>query len=265
MSYPSFAVNHYLCPPDVPLDTFADVVASAGFDGIGLTQAALDEMPVPALKALLDSRGLQVSSLNTAGFFLSEDPEQARRNERLLQVAAELQAPALNVIVGATGPDVPLEQARARAEAGLAGLAERAQQLGVQLVVEPLWLANAFTKSCFHSISQLRGVFSRIPGLKLNLDYYHLWCDPDLGDVLRAADIPVGLLQVCDVSWADTPNQALRAPLGEGRLSVLAQLAAAGHAGEGHTVELELFIDQLPGRDYADLIRDAARQLLPQG
>ena len=265
MSYPRFAVNHYLCPSDVSLDTFTGVVADAGFDGIGLTEAALNEMPLPALQDLLEARGLQVSSVNTAGFFLSEDPAQVERNERLLQIAAELQTPALNIIVGATAPTLPLEQARAQAEAGLAVFAQRAQERGVQLVVEPLWLANAFTKSCFHSVSQLRDVFTRIPGLKLNVDYYHLWCDPDLGNVLRGADIPVGLLQVCDVTWDDAPNRALRAPLGEGRLSVMEQLASAGHVKGDHTVELELFIDQLPGRDYAELIRSAARQLLLQG
>lgn len=261
MTFPPFAVNHYLCPDDVALEAFAGVVADAGFDGIGLTQAALSETSLPALRRLLSERGLRVSSVNTAGFFLSADPEQAERNTRLLAAAAELEAPALNIIVGAADTALPLEHARRRAEEALASFATDAHQAGVQLVVEPLWMANAFTKSCFHSISQLGKVFARIPGLKLNLDYYHLWCDPDLGEAVRGADCPIGLLQVCDIDWPETPNQAVRAPLGEGRLSVLAQLQTLGwHAGD-YPVELELFIDQHPGRDYAALIRDAARQL----
>jgi len=258
---PRYAVNHYLCPVGVSLETFTGVVAAAGFDGIGLTQAALDEMPLPSLMALLRDRGLGVSSVNTAGFFLSSDGRQSERNERFLRAAVELQAPALNVIVGAAGPSLPLAEARRLAEAGLTSFARRAQDAGVQLVIEPLWMANVFTKSCFQSIAQLRDIFARIPGLKLNLDYYHLWCDPDLGKVLRGEDLPIGLLQLCDVTWPESPNQAARAPLGEGKLSVLAELAAAGHVNGEYCVELELFIDQLPGRNYTDLIQAAARQL----
>lgn len=258
---PRFAVNHYLCPPGVSLGEFAGVVADAGFDGIGLTQAAVSEAAPSALRSLLSDRGLNVSSVNTSGFFLGQDAQQARCNERLLATAAALEAPALNVIVGAADASTLLETARAQAEDALAAFAAQARKAGVQLLVEPLWMSNAFTKSCFNSISHARQVFSRIPGLKLNLDYYHLWCDPDLGDTLRGQGCPVGLLQICDVDWADTPNQAVRAPLGEGRLNVLTQLQALQQAPGDYPVELELFINQHPGRDYAALIRDAARQL----
>lgn len=262
MTYPRYAVNHYLCPPDVSLATFVGTVADAGFDGIGLTEAALQQMPLPDLRAMLAERQLAISSVNTAGFFLSDDPQQAQRNTWLLNATAELDAPVLNIIVGASEPAVPLETARTRAEEWLASFAERAQTAGVQLIVEPMWLANTFTKSCFQSISQIDDVLSRIPGLKLNLDYYHLWSDPDLGRVLRGQGCPVGLLQICDITWDTAPNHAVRAPLGEGRLSILEQLTALGHAPGDYSIELELFIDQLPGRNYADLIRDAARQLL---
>jgi len=263
---PKYAVNHYLCPTGVSLETFADTVASAGFDGIGLTEAALAESqladrPVSALRHLLAERGLSVSSVNTAGFFLSDDPAQSERNTRLLEAAAGLAPAALNIIVGAGDLALPLEAAREQAEAGLARYAERARQAGVQLIVEPMWVANAFGKSCFHSIAQVEAVFSRIPGLKLNLDYYHLWCDPDLGRVLRGQGCEIGLLQICDVDWPQTPNQAVRAPLGEGKLPVLGQLADMQRIPGAYPIELELFINQLPGRDYAELIRSAARQL----
>lgn len=261
MTHSRYAVNHYLCPADVSLAAFADVVAAAGFDSIGLTEAALTQMPLPALRSLLIERRLHVSSINTAGFFQSEDINQAQRNTRLLEAAAELEASVLNIIVGAAGPELLLEVARARAEEGLAAFAEHARAMDVQLVVEPLWLVNIFTKSCFQSISQINGVMSRIPGLKLNLDYYHLWSDPDLGQTLRGENGSIGLLQVCDIGWQDTPNHVVRAPLGEGRLSVLAQLADMGRIPGDYPIELELFIEQLPGRNYADVIRDAARQL----
>lgn len=261
MARPRYAVNHYLCPPQVRLDLFAQEVAEAGFDGIGLTEAALAGASVPSLRSVLNGCGLQVSSVNTAGFFLSADAGQARRNDRLLDIASELDAGVLNIIIGAADETVPLDIARSQAQDALAAFAQKAADCGVQLVLEPLWIANAFTKSCVHSISQTERIFSHIPGLKLNLDYYHLWADPDLARALRGQGCDVGLLQICDVDWRGAPNLAVRAPLGQGRLSVLAQLESLGWQPGQCTLELELFIDQLPSQDYAALIRAAARQL----
>src|SRR5690606_15840008 len=112
-----------------------------------------------------------------------------------------------------------------------------------------------------HSISHCERIFSQIPNLKLNLDYYHLWADPELARTLLGEGCTVGLLQICDVDWQDAPNQAVRSPLGKGKLSVLDQLNSLGWRPGSYTLELELFINQLPGQDYAALIRTAAQQL----
>lgn len=258
MNKQRYAVNHYLCPADIPFRTFAEEVAKAGFDSIGITEAAVQEMGVASLSSLLADMGLGVSSLNTAGFFLSDDPRQDRRNAALLEAAVNLNADALNIIVGAAHESIPLHEARALAQHGLAGMATQAHAAGVQLVVEPMWIANVYSKSCFNSIAQIENVFAAIPGLKMNLDYYHLWADPDIGRVIRGNSVEAGLIQLCDISWQTLPSQALRAPLGEGRLSVLTELETLGWQPGGCTLELELFIDQLPGRDYAQLIREAA-------
>lgn len=261
MRVPSYAVNHYLCPADVSFSDFARVVAEAGFHAVGVTERALDELGVGPMARVLDDLGLGVSSVNSAGFFLSDDPAQPARNAALLEAAGQLKADALNVLVGGGPESLCLEQAREQALAGLAAFAADARTARVPLVVEPMWLANVFGKSCVNSIVQLERAASSIPGLALNLDYYHSWADPDLGRVLRGESLPVGLLQICDVDWAEQPNQALRAPLGEGRLRVLDQLAAHRWQPGNYPVELELFAHLLPGRDHRQLIHQAGRLL----
>ncbi|MBN3268356.1 TIM barrel protein [Bordetella bronchiseptica] len=255
---PLYAVNHYLCPAGTPLPEFAARVARAGFGGIGLTAAALDEMPLPAIASLLDGLGLRVSSVNTAGFFRGGAAGQAGRNLRLLEAAAALDAVALNVIVGADDESVPLQQARQAVARALEGFGAQARAAGVRLAIEPLNLSNVFSKSCVNTIAQVEALRDAIGEAMINVDYFHLWADPDLPRLLGGQGMPIGLTQWCDVTWTGHPGQARRAPLGAGRLPAAGYLDGLA---VDCPVEIELFIDQLPGMDYARIIDDSARHL----
>lgn len=255
---PLYAVNHYLCPAGTPLPEFAARVARAGFGGIGLTAAALDEMPLPAIASLLDGLGLRVSSVNTAGFFRGGAAGQAGRNLRLLEAAAALDAAVLNVIVGADDESVPLQQARQAVARALEGFGAQARAAGVRLAIEPLNLSNVFSKSCVNTIAQVEALRDAIGEATINVDYFHLWADPDLPRLLGGQGMPIGLTQWCDVTWTGHPGQARRAPLGAGRLPAAGYLDGLA---VDCPVEIELFIDQLPGMDYARIIDDSARHL----
>ena len=73
------SINHYLTPAGYPLATFLDDAVAAGGSGVGLTERALAEMSVPALRRMLRDRNLRVTSVNSAGFFLWDDPARAKR------------------------------------------------------------------------------------------------------------------------------------------------------------------------------------------
>lgn len=256
------AVNHYLCPAGLAWGSFLDRAQAHGYSGVGVTAAALREVPATCMREDLQRRGMTATSVNTAGFFLHADFDrvQAPVNARLLRDAAELGAP-LNVIVG--GSDgMPLADARARATDGLRTLARQAQALGVALVVEPLHPLQARGKSCFNTLAQVEAVFGAIPGLRLNADLFHLWWDPDLERLLRGDGVPIGLLQVCDVAIAD-PASPLprRVPLGEGFLDWSRCVRTVQRAFPAAAVELELFADQLPGRALDELLRTNASAL----
>jgi sugar phosphate isomerase/epimerase len=255
-------VNHYLCPADLGLCDFLDALVRHGFSGVGLTQRALESLPLPRLQAELSGRGLSVSSLNTAGFFFDAadaGSAQAVANQHLLEAAAELAVPCLNVIVGSTTQQ-PLHEARRYAREQLRRLAVQASNMGVPLVLELLNPLNVRSKSCLNTLAQAHQMGAGLPGLRLNADFFHVWWDPDLEDLLRGEQA-VGLLQICDVASDPQTGVARRVPLGEGFLDWQRVLTAARRQFPDAPVELELFADQLPGRPLDELLASSASQL----
>ncbi len=258
-----FSVNQYLCPADLPPADFLDLVARHGFQGAGVTQQCLQALPAADMAAALRGRGMALTSVNSAGFFLQEGEaavRQEQRNRWFLQQASDLGQARLNVIVGGSAT-LPLSAARDLATTSLYRFAREAADAGVQLMLEPLHHLNARTKSCFNSISQMLPIFDALPDLTLNADLYHLWWDPDLERLLRGGLLPLGLLQVCDVGIPEGDIVPRRIPLGEGFIPWSAYIRTTRQAFPGLPIELELFIDQLPGRNPLDILTSSAAAL----
>ena len=256
-----FAISHYLCPADMNLLEFLDAACKCGFSSVGLTLRALDETTTPRLVRELKVRGLGVSSVNSAGFFLIEDGDARRRqdmrNTSLLEATAELGAHALNVIVGAQ-TEKPLHEARRRAAEHFAQFADQAKSMNVSLAVEPLNPLNVRTKSCFNTIAQMERVLKGMEGVSLNADLFHLWWDPDLERLLNGESIDIGLLQICDVSTDPTNGLPRRIPLGEGFMDWRCVVGAVRRQFPNAPIELELFADQLPGRNVKEILENGA-------
>jgi len=264
MSSLPFYVNYYLCPPTVKATDFFTRIAKSGFCGVGLTQNVLQSQTDAELPRMLQRLGLGVSSLNSCGFFL-QDGDRASIQDELnmwfLQQAAAFGQPKLNVIVGGSST-MPLKQARDKATLQLQRLSGAAADLGVKLMVEPLHHLNVRSKSCFNSLSQLAPIFDRIPGLTLNADLFHLWWDPDLERLLSGDFLPVGTLQICDVAMTPDHPVPRRVPLDEGIIPWRHYVQTLQQSCPGTPIELELFADQLPGRDLDELLAKSRAALL---
>lgn len=254
------AVNHYVCPEGLPCVAFLDEAARRGYGAVGLTRAALSELPAHRMRQELAARGLHVSSVNSA-LLSPERTDGMDDNAWLLDAAAELDAP-LNIIVTGTAA-MPLSQARNCATDVLAGFAGRAQQRGVRIVLEPLHPLHARGRSCVNTLAQVAAIREQVPTLAVNADFFHLWWDPDFDRLLLGDWMPVGLLQVCDVAPAEDLALPRRVPLDEGFIDWRACLRSAMRAFPDTPVELELFADQLPGRAWVDLLRTNASALAP--
>ena len=256
----SHSVSHYLCPTDMRLSDFLDLVVSHGFGGVGLTQRALDELPARHLRRELDARNLFVTALNSAGYFLAANPadiaRQAALNSSLLHAANEIGGASLNIITG--GPaHFNLRDARARIAEALAIFALSAERYGVPLLVEPLHPSVAATQSCLNTIAHAEKLIADLPSISINLDFYHLWWDPDFDRFAEEKNRRLGLIQVCDIG-APVGGLARRVPQDEGALDWRDLLARLQASSSAVPIELELFADQLPGRSTQQILASAA-------
>ena len=256
-------LNHYLCPQDMSVESFLDLAVAHGFNGVALTVRSLTECPAHRLAPLLRARGLSVSSVNSAGYFLFEGHEAAgqhARNDWLLAQTAELGGTALNVIVGGSTM-MDLHEARARSIEQLHAFAEKARAAGVRLLIEPFHPLLNRSKSPLNTISECVELCARIPGMLINLDLFHSWWDPEIDWAVSAGTAPIGLLQICDVHCAADSGLPTRVPLGEGILAWQRYVRMFRDSQPQRPIELELFIDRMPGRDAHAIVRESAARL----
>lgn len=265
------SINHYLAPPGYPLQSFLDEAASAGATGIGITERALSETTLPALKAMLRERGLGVTSVNSAGFFLWADPDRAKLqravNTRLLEAAAELAADTLVVIggglhdMGAEDKGGDLSRARSVFEAELPALIAAAGKYGVRLGVEPMHPLRIFTKGTLNTLAQAAQLCDRLPGLGVVLDLFHTWWDPDLEPMLARLSDRLTLVQLSGVMQPRHPNALpKRCLLKQGAADVGRVLQVLKQCGYHGRFEFELFAEDLDGQKAADVMTAAAAE-----
>ena len=194
------SINHYICPDDVTVPEFLDAVVAVGARAVGVTARAVAETGAGPLKAMLDERGLAVSSVNSAGYFAKKDGAPVDDHDRrMVEAAAMLDAGVLCVISGGRGPVRSVEAAQARVRDGLEALAEIARPAGVTLGVEPIHPVDLMTKGCVNSIADTLTLIDGIEGVGMILDINHSWWDPALPGVCRDHRDRVALFQLCNV------------------------------------------------------------------
>lgn len=253
------SINHYICPDDVAVPAFLDAVVVAGAGAVGVTARAVAEAGARALKAMVDGRGLAVSSVNSAGYFAGKDGALVDdRDRRMVEAAAILDAGALCVISGGRGPERSIEAAQSRVRDGLAEFAEIARPAGVRLGVEPIHPVDLMTKGCVNSIADTLALIEDIEGVGMILDVNHSWWDPALPRICREHEDRVALLQICNVIEPE-PSRPRREFLSAGLVDVAGLIAGFEADGYSGFYEFELFPPDLRGRPFEDALEDAAR------
>ncbi|MGD9946218.1 MAG: sugar phosphate isomerase/epimerase family protein [Burkholderiaceae bacterium] len=268
MTAARYCLNHYICPPGLGLLDFLDLAVAHGFVGVGLTERALQELDTVRLAEALRERGLSISSVNSAGYFLYGDAERARqqaeRNRWLIDCCALLGGAPLNVIVGGLGHTdgtLRLAAARQRAHEQWLGFAGQAAAAGVPLLFEPIHPLGMWLKGCVHSLQESEEFVRGVPGAAITLDCFHSWWDAALPDFLARDDSPLALVQICDVAAMGEDSIPQRVPPGEGVLDLGPLLRDCLRRRLPPCLELELFAAQLKGRDLGDVLKRACRHL----
>lgn len=255
------AINHYVCPDGYGVTRFLDDVAVMGVGAVGLTRAALGEMPVPDLRRDLQARGMSVTTLNSAGFFTfcdtADRQRQADENKRLLETAAEIDAQMLTVITGGMNQSASVTHAREEVRDGLAALDEQAAAMGVQLGLEPIHPVGIRDKGCVNSIAQACALTAPLTNTGLILDFYHSWWDVDLSDCIRECPERVHVIQICNVSFNTNGYPSRTTDLEQGVLSVGELVRNARDAGYVGPFEFEIFATDHDGMDTSGIIARA--------
>jgi sugar phosphate isomerase/epimerase len=221
----------------------------AGLGAIGIWREQLAEVGLDQARRLVAESGLRVSSLCRGGFFTAADSAEVAtaeaRNRAAIEEAAALNAATLVLVAGGLPPgDKDLGAARDRAVRAIDRLVPYADELGVNLGIEPMNPIYAADRGVISTVAQALDIAERFDAADVGVvvDTFHLWWDPGVGDQLLRAGERIVSYQICD--WI-TPLPAdtllARGMMGDGHIdfpTFTRSIARAGYRGD---VEVEIF------------------------
>jgi sugar phosphate isomerase/epimerase len=238
-------------------DLIAGCVA-AGVGTVGLWREQTHEYGLAKTVQAVRCAGLQVSTLCRGGFF--EQPGWFDENRRAIAEAAELGAPVLVLVCGGLpGPSRDLAGARAHVADAVAALVPEAVAHGVTLAIEPLHPMYAADRCVISTLGQALDIAEAHPvgAVGVVVDTYHIWWDEHVHEQIRRAGPRIASLQLAD--WT-TPLPAGvltgRALPGAGCIDLAGLWACVDAAGYTGPVEVEVFNDELWGRDGEQILAE---------
>jgi sugar phosphate isomerase/epimerase len=221
----------------------------AGLGAIGIWREQLAEVGLDQACRLVAESGLRVSSLCRGGFFTAADPAEAAaaevRNREGIEEAAALNAATLVLVAGGLPPgDKDLGAARDRAVRAIERLVPYAQELGVNLGIEPMNPIYAADRGVVSTLAQALDIAERFDAADVGVvvDTFHVWWEPGVADQLQRAGQRIVSYQICD--WI-TPLPAdtllARGMMGDGHIDFPTFSRSVARAGYRGDVEVEIF------------------------
>jgi sugar phosphate isomerase/epimerase len=221
----------------------------AGIGAIGIWREQLAEVGLDQTCRLVVESGLRVSSLCRGGFFTTADPADAAaaevRNREAIEEAAALKAATLVLVAGGLpAGNKDLEGARDRAVRAIERLVPYAQELGVNLGIEPMNPIYAADRGVVSTLAQALDIAERFDAADVGVvvDTFHVWWEPGVADQLQRAGQRIVSYQICD--WI-TPLPAdtllARGMMGDGHIDFPTFSRSVARAGYRGDVEVEIF------------------------
>lgn len=256
----------WACPnldtlPAETLTTLLDAVAAAGYEGIEPMIDLPYALPAPTLQRLLYPRGLRLVGLRTGGIVRGRGLTLSARvpGVRACAVSALMEVihfgarfgrpkVLVGLLQGRLEPDVSLEQALDRITEGLSRAAREAEDLGIEIGLEPI---NAAELGYQSTVAEVLALIRRVgaPNVRLLVDSYHMHLEED--DLTRALSLAGP--RIGHVHLSDSNR---RAP-GMGDLDFAGLLKAISGAGYRGVMTVEC--DDWP--DPLTALRRAAKHL----
>jgi sugar phosphate isomerase/epimerase len=171
----------------------------------------------------------------------------------LLDAAAELRAPG---VLASTGPlgDHSSRDADARCRAWLERLAPRAIDLGVVVMLEPMFPMFR-DHSYVHTFTHALELVAELDGATVVVDTGHLWWDPRLVELFGAHLADIGTVQLTNISASALEQlRYSRAPLPAGAVPLRELVEAFDAAGYHGWYEHEVLTTK--PEDRVQFVRD---------
>ena len=205
------SVNSYLWPNNINPYEFIETIIKSGIKNIGLHTDFIDEFGVNKLKQELILNHINVTSVNSVGYFT--DPYYFKQNEKVLNYAKILNPDLVCVISGGImgGPNpisneyksqrenLSIESIRKESLDKIILLFEKATKLNITLGLEPIGSWEILKKGHLNSISSCLKLIKN-NNHKLIVDLYHSFTDTNLDTFIKKSP-KLGLLQFSNIKF----------------------------------------------------------------
>ena len=205
------SVNSYLWPNNINPYEFIETIIKSGIKNIGLHTDFIDEFGVNKLKQELILNHINVTSVNSVGYFT--DPYYFKQNEKVLNYAKILNPDLVCIISGGImgGPNpisneyesqrenLSIESIRKETLDKIILLFEKASKLNITLGLEPIGSWEILKKGHLNSISSCLKLIKN-NNHKLIVDLYHSFTDTNLDTFIKKSP-KLGLLQFSNIKF----------------------------------------------------------------
>ncbi|MBM4005790.1 MAG: sugar phosphate isomerase/epimerase [Planctomycetes bacterium] len=250
-----------------------DVVnyAACGFSALSVWRQKLSDFGEERGEDLLAEHRMKVASVLWAGGFTGMDGRSYRESvddaRDGLRLAADLNAESLVIYSGSRAGHT-YNHARRILRAALGELCPLAEDLGVDLALEPMHVNCAGEWTFLTSLSDAASLLAELdcPRLRLLFDTYHFGHDPGLLEKLEELAPRIALVHLGD-GKAPPGDEQNRCRLGQGSIPLQAIVDALRRGGYDGYYDVELIGEEIESSDYRDLLtqsRRSAEELLQQ-
>lgn len=232
-----------------------------GVPAISVWRNVIENKNLSSVKRKIADAGITVVSLVRGGFFTGTDQDSRSKaieeNKKILEEAAEIGAPLVVLVCGAT-PGISISENIKQIQEGIEALTETAEKLNVKLGIEPLHPMYSDTRSAINSMESANDLAEAInsPFVGVTVDVFHLWWEKYLENQINrcAQNNNLFSYHICD--WKTDMEDMLndRGLMGDGIINVDQISKWVDDTGFNGYQEVEIFSNKYWEMDQVEFL-----------
>lgn len=239
----------------------AEACYKNGISWIGLNRNKVKETGLKETVKILNENNLKVSTLSVGAQFpaasITEREDRINDNFRAIEEVAELKANAL-ILTGGSLNGCDIISARKMINDGISKIIPYAEQLDVNLGIEPLHPVFTADRSVINTLEQANEIRDLLPSPNLGvvIDVYHVWWEPKLYEQIDKAKGSIFAFHVNDWITPMIEPFTSRGMMGSGYIDLKKIRKAITNTGYDGPIEVEIFNRDMWERPYEDVLEE---------